>query len=171
MLLAWFAIDEKWHECCASTKKWARNVYERPGGHKDKQNDGTGTVALFGVFIYWQNLKVHGSTLELWCQTNEERGSCHQKKCTGILSRLVVRDILVVLETSWWFWNHIVQNMKSFFQLLKAVAKNMRSGSSETWACLNILKYWRDSWTNFWFFPKKQSISEQKFSFILFTFR
>jgi hypothetical protein len=91
----------------------------------------------------WKNVV---QTCRNWCKTNVEHCSWHEEKRTGVLSHLVVRNVIMVWDTSWWFRAHIGQNMKSCNRVLKSVPKNMWRQRSETWTFANILKFQRDFW-------------------------
>ena len=140
-MFALFAIRIKWHVVCVlpQPKMWVRKYFRRRHG----QTKMTVSVRLhcWVLLSYdrtWKNMVHTSSNL---CQTSMEQGLWHGEKRTGVLSHLVIRDVIMVWDTSKWFRILIKQNKKSWNGVLKSVPKNMWRWSSETWMVAHILKY------------------------------
>ena len=139
--------------CFATTKIVGAKLFRRRHG----QTKMTVSVRLhcWVLLSYdrtWKNMVHTSSNL---CQTNVEQGSWDGGQKTGVRSHLVIRDVIMVWDTSKWFRILIKQNKKSWNGVLKSVPKNMWRWSSETWMFAHILKYQHESWTFLRFFPKK----------------
>jgi hypothetical protein len=152
-----------------NAKKWARKKYRRRHGHT--KLTVSGHLHCWLLLSYDRTWKNMVQTCTNWYQTNVEQCLWHEEKQTRELSHLVVQNVIMVWDTSWWCRAHIEQNMKSCNRVLRSVPNNMWRQRSETWTFANILKFQQDSWTFFRFSGTKYSTSILKLSFLLFTIR